>query len=166
MAKVQKEKWRFVPGYHPYEVSDQGRVRRSGRVLAGLIATGGYRRIHTSIRNVKKWVSVHTMVLLAFKGSRPPNYQGGHGPAGKLVNTVENLNWLTASQQYDDRVRDGTDGRGEKNGRAILTRKQVDYIRAHHVPYCPRNGTKPYASRFGVKRNTIEKILQKRTWRD
>jgi hypothetical protein len=113
--------WRAVPGWEGYfEVSDDGRVRSLDRTVPH--PTSGSRRLRG--RELKQAESgpmryryvtltrsgerrnkyVHTLVLEAFVGPRPEGAEACHGPAGRYVNTPENLRWDTKKANAQDSV--------------------------------------------------------------
>src|SRR3990167_4776116 len=99
------------------------------------------------------------LVLESFVGPRPEGMEMCHGPNGKLDDSLSNLYWDTRSRNLGaDRLRDGTDSRGEKYGAAKLSEQDVRDIRAVHGKE-PRGET---ALRYGVGRTQIARI-QNRT---
>ena len=116
--------WREVKGHEGnYQVSDAGKVRSVNRVitdttgrvrrlkgkeLAQALNPAGYVTVSISQMGRKTTRCVHQLVCEAFIGPRPPNLQVLHGPKGQVVNSVDNLNYGTPSQNALDRARDGT----------------------------------------------------------
>lgn len=67
-----------------------------------------------------------------------------------------------------DRDRKGHKGdhTGELNGRAILTKEQVEDIRARYKSTSPGHGNgRSLAREFGVSRSTIQQIINGSNWR-
>ena len=125
-----RENWKPVAGFNgSYEVSDQGRVRswrkRGGGRLAAprLLRPGRCKSGHMTVmlgRGNTRYV--HHLVLEAFVGPRPEGLDGLHGPGGPGDNSLANLCWGTPEKNLgEDRVRDGTDNRGEKHPLHKLT---------------------------------------------
>ena len=71
----------------------------------------------------------------------------------------EHLEPGTKKQNQADRVRDGTDSRGEKHGQVKLTEMQVKEIRQRHT-----EKQTDLAKEFGVANNTISKIILRKYW--
>jgi len=164
---VVNEEWRLVPGLAPYEASSRGRIRRAGRVLAGSYDADGYRRISTSIGGIRKLVPVHTMVALAYLGPRPtPKHTVAHNDGTKLNNDESNLRWALMPEQYEDRVRHGTDTACARHPRARLTQAQVDEIRRRYRKRAPgiRGNGRRLAAEFGVPSQSIYSICANRAW--
>lgn len=94
------EVWRSIPGYEGrYEVSDIGSVRNSaGRLIvskvSGKYLSVGIYKHRTQRRNH----SVHVLVLLAFKGPRPPGLVGAHLDGDRSNNAAGNLAWVTPAE--------------------------------------------------------------------
>jgi hypothetical protein len=114
------EEWRDIPGYEGmYQVSDLGRVRsldrvvpqkngprkRKGRIIKPSVNTTGY--YHVMLGRGASHL-VHTLVALAFIGSRPKGHDVRHGELGKLNNSVSNISYGTRTENNNDRWRDGT----------------------------------------------------------
>lgn len=94
--------WLPVPGLEDrYEVSDQGHVRslRRGNRFLGSDVCRGYKRvtIHCPVRG-QHTRYVHTLVAEAFLGPRPEGMECNHLNCDKLDNRVENLQWVTRSE--------------------------------------------------------------------
>ena len=119
------ERWRHVPGFPRYRVSDRGRVQskrdRSGRPSdewrdLRLITDGhGYYQVwltrKTPLPNGKraKWFGVHQLVLLAFVGPRPEGMVVRHVLTNDPKdNRLENLAYGTTKENHADKWRHGT----------------------------------------------------------
>jgi hypothetical protein len=110
------EQWLPVPSYEGmYSVSDQGRVRseprldskgrrNKGKILKGGLR-GGWPIVLLADNCVNKMFSVHSLVLAAFVGPRPEGQVVRHLNDDPLDNWLENLEYGTAAQNAEDRVR-------------------------------------------------------------
>jgi len=121
----------------------------------------GYYVVHLQ-RDKQNWTQVVGRLMLeTFVGPCPENMQMCHGPKGKLDDSLENLYWGTRSRnQGEDRLRDGTDSRGEKAGAAKLTCKQVLMVRSL-LETMPQS---KIAERLGVSRSCIVHIACRHNW--
>jgi NUMOD4 motif len=84
------ENWVPIPGWEgAYEVSDTGSVRSvdrvtnhgrrwKGRVLRATLSAVGYKVVHLSRGNESRVETVHSLVLTAFRGIRPPGMEACH----------------------------------------------------------------------------------------
>lgn len=176
---VSFEEWRPIEGYEGlYEVSNLGRVRSLDRVvkdsrcerkckgkLLKLSPNGrGYLRVVLSKEGKSKQHRIHRLVAIAFLGQPPEGHVVCHGPKGQQCNKITNLYWGTMEQnQGPDRLRDGTDNRGEKSPRAKLNEMQVRVIR--RLLESKSMTRKEIADIFDVRPGTIGHIKKGKTWR-
>ena len=167
------EVWRTIPSHPNYEASSLGRVRRAvdgvntwaGRILTNC-ELGGYHVVGVSSGGKAKHVKVHRLVCEAFHGPAPfEGAQVAHGDGVRSNNVPGNLRWATCQENQDDRRIHGTDAKGERNGRSILTADAVRVIRA--AP--KRRGICiDLAEQFGVSVGAINIIRQRNSpvWKD
>lgn len=108
-----EETWKPVKGFEGlYEVSDLGRVKsliadRNGRKTSGfssrILKPGsdgcGYLRVRLTGHdgNLHQWL-VHRLVLIAFVGEEKGKPQANHINGIKSDNRLENLEWVTRSE--------------------------------------------------------------------
>jgi len=85
-----------------------------------------------------------------------------HGQnCSKACFNPEHMKPGTAVENQADRIRDGTDTRGEKNPAAKLTEVQVLAIRAN----VENKTQKELAKEFGVYQGIISAIINRQTWK-
>lgn len=183
------ERWLPIPSYEGiYEVSDQGRVRRIGgaqisgkgrgsgarlgRVLALCKITGGYYSVNLWKRGKIKRRLIHILVMEAFVGPAPDGHEVNHKDANKADNTVNNLEYMTRSENMLHAYRHGlyvsgkqhrfAKQRGEGHPLSKLTTEQVASIRRRYVPRVVT--FQALADEFGVNNSTIQNIVKERTW--
>ena len=116
-------KWKQVPGWPHYEVSDCGIVRsldreyvdsrghhcrRKGKVLSAF-NHGKYPKVRLSHLGRYESRTVHTLVAEAFIGPRPERAEVRHLDGDPTNNRVENLAYGSTRDNMLDRVRHGTD---------------------------------------------------------
>ena len=171
------EKWRAVPGFDAYEVSDLGRVRsldrtvvrsdgalckRRGRMLTGSIGKNGYRTF-TLYRGgaVKHPAYGHRLVLLAFAGQPMAGQEGCHIDGDRLNNRLQNLRWGTRSENARDRFGTRTDPRGEGSNTAKLRASDVIEIRGRLAAGEPQDYI---AGLHGVSQSSISLIHLRKRW--
>lgn len=166
------ENWKPVAGW-PYEVSDQGRVRRSGparRTRVGLIRKSnpnadGYLIMTITRDRFKVTARVHTLVADAFLGPRPPDLEVNHRDGNKLNNRADNLEYVSHAANCiharDNGLR--VPACGKMNGMARLTDEAVKVIR-----FMSARGlaTRPLLARhYRVTAQTVGHIVHRKTWR-
>lgn len=166
------ERWLPVPGFEGfYDVSDLDQVRsvrhmtkagwRGGKILAQFPDKDGYLRVGLSRLGKVSQHSVAVLVLTAFVGPPGPGQQARHGLGGKSDNRLVNLCWGTAQENSDDKYRDGTMARGERQGNARLTAAHVLEIRALAAA-----GEDQFslAARFGISQPHVSRIVLRQSW--
>lgn len=175
------EEWRPVVGYEGlYEVSSLGRVRGLRRLCKrrdGLAhiqpevmlkqSVSGPRRNYLKVGLLKngeqKTCRVSVLVAAAFLGPRPDGTVVAHGPAGSLDNSLRNISYKSPSEnQGEDRLRDGTDARGEKHSQSRLNRHQVLFAR--RIRETKHVSLRFLAKEWGVSLGTLHNAVTGRSW--
>lgn len=160
------EQWRPVAGWERYSVSDAGRVRGPKKILSPMKNWNGYFRVCLRSGEKTKSATVHSLVLRAFVGGRPHGFHGCHISGVKSDNRLCNLKWASASENYDDKRRHGTDQSGEAHGSSKLTAEQVLLIRQRYASRTTTMwGSVALAKEFGVTRDAIDAAAHGRTWK-
>ncbi|MDG6143071.1 NUMOD4 motif-containing HNH endonuclease [Lactococcus formosensis] len=102
------EKWKKIKGYQNYEVSDFGNIRNSrGLVMKQRTTYRGYKEIGLRNGKVQKFHLVHRLVAQAFLEEIPSKNYVNHIDGNKTNNSVENLEWVTQSENKKHAVRTG-----------------------------------------------------------
>lgn len=127
--------------------------------LSPTIGSRGYRVVALKLFGgpVVRNLSVHRLILEAFKGPCPDGWQACHNNGIRDDNRIDNLRWDTQSGNFADKRRHGTHLQGERHPRARLTALQVEQIRqlyAEGVLNQPQ-----LAARFSVCQSTISNVL-------
>lgn len=147
----------------PYEVSDQGEVRRDGRVLACHVNQGGYRQLSLSVNTVRTTALVHRMVAETFIPNPAGKPQVNHIDGDKLNNDVSNLEWCTAGENIRHALETGLRvmPAGEDASNARLTADQVLEIRRR---YADGSTQSDLSAEFGVGQPSIHRIVSGKEW--
>lgn len=124
-----QEQWRPVPGYERYEVSDLGRLRRSGALVDPYVSRRGYLKISVYGPQGALDTSIHRLVLLAFVGPAPAGTEGAHLNGNPSDCRLSNLQWVTHAENMSHKRLHGTELLGERNVRASLTASVVMELR-------------------------------------
>lgn len=107
MENTQHEIWARIPDYENYDVSNFGNVRsfaknKNGTLLRKQLIGGNENSRYHAVRlyDEGKWKNeyVHRLVLQAFIGDPPEGYQTNHINGDKLDNRLENLEYVTPSE--------------------------------------------------------------------
>lgn len=164
------ESWKPVPGYEGlYEVSDLGRVKslsrkvRSGvgsrtlreRILAQDTANNGYLRVSLCRDGRKKEKMVHSLVLAAFRGPRPPGKVSCHDSGIKSDNRLSRLRYDTQSGNLADREIHGTINWASK----ISGAQALEIFRAKG-----KMRLRELADLHNISITTVSDIWNRKTW--
>lgn len=150
-----------------YQITTDGRViRATSRTCSKAGAEirphiyRGYKMITVRHESEKKLVPIHRLVALAHLPNPHNLPQVNHKNGIKTDNRVENLEWVTISENRRHAYATGLQRGpfGEKAGSAILKNEHVSLIRESVEPL------KVLAARFGVKVKTIKDVKEGRTW--
>lgn len=167
-----------IPGFNElYQACSCGRiwatekVRKSGKnyrttriypakYLNG--SAGGTRNYLTvTLRKNQKsnYFTVHSLIMLAFYGTRPLNHEINHIDGNIMNNNPDNLEYVTKHTNITHAVKLGlNDIKGEKNPKAKLNKEQVLQILSSN------NSKQQLSKLYGVHIDTINDILNRRTW--
>jgi predicted XRE-type DNA-binding protein len=133
-------------------------------LIPGSLDRDGYRRValKTADNPKRRPFLLHRLILEAFVSPCPPGMEACHRPgAPKSSCRLEDLRWDSHSSNLADRIADGTDMVGEKNGRAKLTWDKVDEV--HRLR---REGMSQdaIAALLGVTQMMISRICCGKAW--
>jgi hypothetical protein len=176
------EQWRPVLGFEDYyEVSDQGRVRSLARtckhmtgfrrrVLPRILKFNNYQRnldgrcyraVGLYVDEVRTRRTVHSLVLDAFVGSRPPGAVVRHLNGHPDDNRLTNLAWGTSKENGEDMSKHGRSQRGTRHRLAKLREADIPAIRAAGASGL---STKKISRGYAVNAETIRKVLAGKAW--
>ena len=168
ILQLAGEIWRDIRGYEgDYQVSNFGRIKSFKNGVAKILSviTRGLYQVVSLHKNGKgKMFLVHRLVAQAFLPNPDNLPEVDHLNGDKTDNRVENLEWVTYSENSKRAFQNGQHApiRGEKHVKAKLTNEQANYIREN-----PDNLTrKQLAERFNVHVNTIYRIQKMLTYKD
>lgn len=155
------EIWLPIPGFRLHEVSNLGRVRnhKTGHVLAGQPNWAGYHLLQLGHLGARP--TVHSLVMLAFVGPRPEDYDINHKDGNKANNRLENLEYVTKSQNKRHSVNVLGKGRGESHGNAKITEDDVREIRRLAAAGLKHG---EIAERFLLTRANVSYIVRRSAW--
>lgn len=167
------EIWRDIVGYEGlYKISSCGRVKsfhnKSEKILAVHINKFNYSRILLSKNGNSKTYLVHRLVAIAFIPNPDNKPEVNHKNGNKSDNRVENLEWVTCSENTRHAFVTGLAKalRGTNNGATKLTSEQIAKIRASCIIGSKENGIRSLSKKFNVSEHTIYRIVHFETFKD
>lgn len=167
---MSEEKWKVIPDFADYAVSDHGNVKRvrdaktskSGRLLRLFTHKSGY--VGVILRRDGRSVThyAHSLVLTAFVCPRPTkSHQAAHVNGVRNDNRIGNLRWATPLENCADKKIHGTDQVGMKHHMRKITDADVLEIRRlrQQGVYC-----KDIARKFGLHKAYVSLVANGRRW--
>lgn len=151
---LPSEKWKKIPGYSDYKVSNLGRVkslkRNKERILSpGL--NGEYLYVQLSDGEQRIFL-IHILVMKTFVGECPEGYEVNHIDLNKCNNKLKNLEYVTHIQNIVHSVlNNGRHFVGSDNANRI-----IEYFTSHNseITYTAMS------QNFGISAQTIKSILK------
>lgn len=100
------EIWKIIENYPDYMISSQGRVKSYKKdvekILKPRIHSNGYLRVNLCVDNISKDFYIHRLVANAFIPNTDNKPQIDHINTIKDDNRVENLRWVTRSENMNN----------------------------------------------------------------
>jgi hypothetical protein len=167
------DEFRPVEGYPGYRVSRTGEVQsfwaRKRRAVVPTeswhplkpILRNGYLTVNLARGGKKSARRIHRLVLEAFVGPCPEGHVACHGDGDPTNNRLENLRWGTHQSNADDTLRHGRRKMGSQINAKLVEAEVIEIrrLRAEDVT------SRELASRFGVTKENILAIVNRRSWR-
>lgn len=157
--------------YLPLTISEDGTVTgvrgHELKTWAPLKADGqpGYQTIglrHPERPETVKRYAVHILVCEAFHGLRPEGKVAAHWNGDNQDNRSTNLRWATHKENCADKVRHGTQLRGEQMPGSKLTETDVLEIRV--LAKLPGITQTEIAERYGISQQLVSEIHRRVIW--
>lgn len=162
------EIWKDIEGYIGlYQLSNLGRVKslsrfnsRTERILkTNSVSKSGYIIICLSKDNIKFGIALHRLVAEAFIPNPEGKMQVNHIDGNKLNNTVDNLEWNTASENTIHAINNKLRKQNcEDNHQSKLSKQQVLEIRESNL------SQRKLGKIYNVAQSTIYRIKNRKTW--
>jgi len=161
------EEFRDIQGYEGlYQISNLGRIKslkfKKEKILKCIEEKDKYLIINLYNKK-QKMHKVHRLVLLSFK---PEEYFEGavcnHKNSIRCDNRLDNLEWCTPKENIHHGIKNGfINVVGENNKSSKLKEHQIQVIR--NLYKVLKNQT-VIARLFNVRKNTISRIINNKTW--
>lgn len=112
---------------------------------------------------------VHKLILEAFRGPAPKGLLARHVNGKCQDNRLSNLRWGTPGANQRDRLRHGTDSRGEKGREAVVSNAIAKRIRKDYGPLRGQGKRgvptmAQIAKKYGLNPNTVSGIIAGRRY--
>ena len=111
-------------------------------------------------------LKIHRLVATAFIDNPDGLQQVNHKDGNKKKNVVDNLEWVTESQNSQHAFNNGLRNApyGEQNGQHKLTQNDVNEIKESYIKGSLMFGGKALAKKYGVTPATISRIVNNKRW--
>jgi hypothetical protein len=140
----------------------RGDLEKTWRELKWNKKRDGHMQVSLQLNNKQCYKMVHRLVLEAFDRPCPQGMEGCHKDGDPSNNQLVNLRWGTPKENHQDKVKHGTDGKGERNPNAVLTETDVLTIKKRIA-----DGEVParVAKDYHIHRNTTYRIRDGGLWK-
>lgn len=163
------EEWKDIEGYNGvYQVSSLGNVRTfsrwpgKGRLLKPQTTKKGYRSVRLYCGASFKFITIHRLVAKAFIINTELKPQVNHINGNRADNRVENLEWVTGSENVQHSIKNFGKYFGEAHSKALIKESQVIEMRKLHAEKMP---VRDIATKFNINWNTLRTILYGYKWK-
>ena len=176
ITQLKENEIRPIFGYEDcYGVTADGRIwsfpkfcgpsPRKGCWLKQYTERTGYKFVILQRQKRKKIQYVHVLVAKNFlsNGKRPRGKQVNHKDGNKPNNRIQNLEWVTPSQNIQHSFAIGTSSQvGSKNAAARLDEQSVHEIRA---AVAAGKSQRSQAKRFSISPSVVHGVVHRNGWK-
>lgn len=159
------EIWKVIP-FTDYEASSLGRIRHNGKILKPY-PSRKYRVVDVHINGQRFPTYVHRLIAMLFVSDETPHLEVNHKDGNPKNNSMDNLEWVTPSENVRHSLSIGTHYipglSGENHGMAKMTDEQINLARELYS-----SGVKQavLALQFNVTQSTISRIVNQKTYKE
>jgi len=173
-----KEEWRDIQGFEgSYQVSNLGRVRSFDRVIMNNIGVhriyksrimkyfldkDGYENLTLNKLGKQYKRKVHRLVAAAFIDNPENKESVNHKDLNKKNNRLENLEWVTKSENMIHAAKNNKNCRGEGIAQSKLSEEDVLIIRELYLS--KQMNQKELSEKYKVTQSSISCIVLRKTW--
>lgn len=156
------EQWKSISGYENYRVSNLGNCKSGDNVLVNKMDTVGYLIICVSKKSKSKTFRIHRLVATAFIPNPENKPQVNHKNGVKTDNRVDNLEWVTRSENINHAFKNGLINlKGERHSATKVNNEGVLKIRALANSGTPQSDI---ATMFKISHVQVYRIVNKINW--
>ena len=168
---LPNEIWRDIKDYEGlYQVSNMGRVKsfHNGKELVMKITFDrcGYAHVVLVKNGVRKTHRVHILVAKAFIENTENKPEVNHKDGNKWNCRVDNLEWVTKSENQQHAVKTGLQKSGVDSPKAKFTEDQVREIRRICILDDKEFGINALARKYDVRKSVIGNIVHGKTYKN
>lgn len=152
-----------------YQISNLGRAKSFKKCKVTILKpafNGDYYFVNFYKNGKAKMHYIHILVAKTFIPNPENKPEVNHISGDKTDNRVDNLAWVTPSENKRHAVEMGLVSRGCDNGNSKLTADQVREIRRDCVPGDLKRGFKVFAKKFNVIYETISDAYYRITYKN
>lgn len=128
--------WKTITQFSNYEISTNGEVRNktTKKILKGRLSKSGYLQVSIKNDNTGKFINqyIHRLVALHFLNNPENKCEVNHKDGVKINNQVDNLEWVTPSENQKHRHKIGIVktsnrkvGKFTKDGQLIISYNSI-----------------------------------------
>lgn len=155
-----KETWKPLYGFKYWEISNQGRIRKTFTPKP-YVNSVGYAVAHISQGGTARKVSLHRAVYETFVDEIPVDKVINHINGVKTDNRLENLELVTTRENIQHYKEKLLTHKGELNKNSKLTVEKVKDIRKRKKLGV---STLQLAKEYGVAPSTIKRVVGRKLW--
>ena len=150
------ENWKTIENVTNYEVSDLGQIRntKTNYILKGRLSKSGYLQVSLTDKETKKQKNyyIHRLVAIYFLENLDNKREVNHKDGNKLNNNVDNLEWVTPSENQKHRQK--------ILGKTKTSQRKIGKFNKNHVLIEEYSSIVDAAKSFGKSRVNIDNALQ------
>lgn len=166
---IMEEIWKDIPEYEGfYQASNLGNIKglKKNKIIGKTENHKGYFHISLCKNGNPKTMMAHRAVGLSFIPNPENKPQINHKDLNKKNNRVDNLEWVTNSENQLHAIANGKTGylNGEKSYKSSFTNKQAEQIRKEYIKNSNTNGTNALAKRYNTTQFCIWRIVNNKSY--
>jgi hypothetical protein len=168
IEKIMEEKWeKCIKESDDYYASNLGRIKSyrknsKGKILKQSNDFKNYKKVHISPFGKKMNIGVHRLVAYAFIANPENKKEVNHKDGNPSNNNVNNLEWVTSSENTVHSYNNGLQKRGELFYSAKLTQNEaIEIINAYNLGVFSQ---KELAIAYNISVSSIKDLLCGRNW--
>ena len=151
------EQWKVITEASNYEVSNFGRVRNisTKHILKGRLSKSGYLQVSLKIDDTNKFSNryIHRLVAIYWIDNNENKREVNHKDGNKLNNCLDNLEWVTSSENQKHR---------HSIGIVKTSNRKVGKFTKNNELICEYESIIQAANAEGHPRVSIDNVLQGR----